>query len=750
MSFLEARQALDKSLASPAWTDRDAVAAAVRRHLATACEEQNVSTTLGASGNILGNSNKENILPESKDGVDTETTKPARCARFSEKVVEARTKELLGVLDSLRSAGEADVESLALNAESIREDGVDSGNDRQWRLKEEGREHRVLYRKGPEGTPLHEICLEGIINGPLDTLLAVVWEVPFFKDWWPQFSVPPFKVLESKFATRIAPGLELTYLHFKSPWPFSSRELLFIAFMVQDTATGLFVATVLSPPEDPSHLDPETSVLDAASVPPIGPGLVRMTVDGGFAGQDLGGGRSYFRGACMLDLKLDLMPPWLINFVARQLAGSGYHLLCHEVEAIVKASGTNEQDRVNHDKTKGRGKFQQLLASDPIYVGLREAMVEYTRGKAEEEERRMREGSVEEVRSMRRLGEKVEEEVERLVSSLSKRENVLGPEEAEAALLQLEAAAASAVALTKPVLQPAVAVASLGSHVRDRVGSRRGMGGAAGMADSEASAAAATIVAAVSAAHAPSSGPLPLARHGGPGAGDGMASLLRESSSVRSGPLPSIRTITGSTSSGINNIRAGGIPDMLNNSCSVTSSRSSFSCGGSGSSSSSLSSSGNSSPSSYPGLYHRDPAIFRAVATLDKAILFVRARAAAGAAETAAAAVTDAQGTGKHEKSVVKTTAGTRKERAVFVLLSEPHASKSQDGPEMAVDSSDVIPEIASGCDKVASAEYVENASTNKVDGRMNERGKRIFLPRIGKRFLWLRFSHTRKTVQVE
>ncbi|CAI5531847.1 unnamed protein product [Closterium sp. Naga37s-1] len=448
-------QALDRSLASPAWTDRDAVAAAVRRHLVTDCEEQNVSTGPGPNGNILGESNKGNVLPGSNTAGagDDAAGKPARRAPFSEKVVEARTRELIDVLDSLRTAGEANLESLALSNESIREDGVDCGDDRQWRLKEEGKEHRVLYRKGPEGTPLHEICLEGIINGPLDTLLAVVWEVPFFKDWWPQFSVPPFKVLESKFAHRIAPGLELSYLQFRSPWPFATRELLFFAFMVHDTATGLFVASVLSPPDDISHMDPETAALHPSAIPSVAPGCVRMTVGGGFAGQDLGGGHCYFRGACTLDMKFDLMPPWLINFVARQLAGSGYHLLCHEVDTNVKATAATAAAGVKSlkcDKKNGRGAFQQLLASDPVYVGLRKAMEEYRRGKEEEEEGRRREGSEEEGRSLRKLGEKVEEEVERLVSSLSKRESTLGPEEAEKALLQLEAAAASA--LRYPVL----------------------------------------------------------------------------------------------------------------------------------------------------------------------------------------------------------------------------------------------------------------------------------------------------------
>lgn len=36
-------------------------------------------------------------------------------------------------------------------------------------VKEDTGTMRVLYRKGPEGTPLHTLCLEGMINGPLAT-----------------------------------------------------------------------------------------------------------------------------------------------------------------------------------------------------------------------------------------------------------------------------------------------------------------------------------------------------------------------------------------------------------------------------------------------------------------------------------------------------------------------------------------------------------------------------------------------------
>lgn len=32
-------------------------------------------------------------------------------------------------------------------------------------LKDEGERHRVMYREGPVGTPLHTLCLDGVVDG---------------------------------------------------------------------------------------------------------------------------------------------------------------------------------------------------------------------------------------------------------------------------------------------------------------------------------------------------------------------------------------------------------------------------------------------------------------------------------------------------------------------------------------------------------------------------------------------------------
>lgn len=37
-----------------------------------------------------------------------------------------------------------------------------------WQLKQDNEEFRVMYREGPEGTPLHSLLVEGYVEGPLD------------------------------------------------------------------------------------------------------------------------------------------------------------------------------------------------------------------------------------------------------------------------------------------------------------------------------------------------------------------------------------------------------------------------------------------------------------------------------------------------------------------------------------------------------------------------------------------------------
>ncbi|CAI5480874.1 unnamed protein product [Closterium sp. Yama58-4] len=278
-----------------------------------------------------------------------------------EKVVAARVRDTEGMLEALRSAAGSSYEDMALHREESRAHPEAFGH-RDWRLKEQSKSHRVMYRPGAEGTAFHELCLEGVLKGSLDTVLAVAWEAPFFIDWWPQFSVPPFHVLESKFVKRVAPGYELVYVRFKVPWPFAQRDILYVLFSVHDAATGFIATSLISFPEDPGAFDPDSYGFTNDGVPRVRSGEVRMRVKGGFAAKDLGNGHCYFRGVATIDMQLNLIPSWLINFVSRQLAGSGYHMLYNEIESV--ADGSNKE----------ADKFRALLLTDPFYYSVGRAM----------------------------------------------------------------------------------------------------------------------------------------------------------------------------------------------------------------------------------------------------------------------------------------------------------------------------------------------------------------------------------------
>ncbi|KAF7052167.1 hypothetical protein CFC21_060303 [Triticum aestivum] len=61
---------------------------------------------------------------------------------------------------------------------------------------------------------------------------------------------------------------------------------------------------------------------------------IRMDVVGGFVLQRITKERSFFRAVANMDIKLDFVPPWLINFMSRQLIGSGHKLYQKAVSTV--------------------------------------------------------------------------------------------------------------------------------------------------------------------------------------------------------------------------------------------------------------------------------------------------------------------------------------------------------------------------------------------------------------------------------
>ncbi|EPS67883.1 hypothetical protein M569_06892, partial [Genlisea aurea] len=218
-------------------------------------------------------------------------------------------------------------------------------------IKKDTDEFRIMYREGPVGTPFHELLVEGYVDGPVDVCLCVAWETDLYKEWWPQVSIPSFKIISSECLKRTGHGEQISVVRMKLPWPLSTREaavhFFTLGFFEDDLIVVLFnsisdsTAQALQIPEEDS--------------------AVRIDVVGGFVQQKIDANKSYFRHVLRvvstIDVKLDIVPPALINFVSRQILASGFKLYKKEVDHV----------------SKGHEKFIPYL-NEPIYDRLREAL----------------------------------------------------------------------------------------------------------------------------------------------------------------------------------------------------------------------------------------------------------------------------------------------------------------------------------------------------------------------------------------
>ncbi|KAI3974547.1 hypothetical protein MKX01_020319 [Papaver californicum] len=69
---------------------------------------------------------------------------PPESQEYAENIVEKSGKEVSNCLDMLRSVGD----------DSLMTATHDQGHG-DWKLKQDTDEYRVMYREGPQGTPLH-------------------------------------------------------------------------------------------------------------------------------------------------------------------------------------------------------------------------------------------------------------------------------------------------------------------------------------------------------------------------------------------------------------------------------------------------------------------------------------------------------------------------------------------------------------------------------------------------------------------
>ncbi|RDX76462.1 Dihydroneopterin aldolase 2 [Mucuna pruriens] len=291
----------------------------------------------------------------------------------NEKEVETKTSELCNFLDMLRSASGDNT-------------GGSSTSHSDWKLKQDNEEFRVMYREGPEGTPFHTLLVEGYVDGPLDlgeSFMPFMGVVPLQE----MFTIPSFKVLVSDRLQRVRIGEQISLVRFvlpasikkiyfermKVPWPLSTREAIVHYYLFEYFQDDLVVVLLNTVPESMS-----IDGFNKDSIPES-EDVVRIDLVGGYVMQKVTSERSYFRIIANLDLKLDFVPPTLLNFIARQLIGSGFRLYQKAVASMM-----------GHDKDKD---FSKAL-EDSLYVRIREALLSVSGSKAKDGEELKRVASI--------------------------------------------------------------------------------------------------------------------------------------------------------------------------------------------------------------------------------------------------------------------------------------------------------------------------------------------------------------------
>ncbi|KAF9595452.1 hypothetical protein IFM89_000370 [Coptis chinensis] len=265
-------------------------------------------------------------------------TCPPDIKGYIDNIVEKRAAEVSEFLDTLRST--------RIDGEVSKTEGIPH---RDWKLKQDNEDYRVMYREGPEGTPFHTLLVEGYVDAPLDVCLCLSWEATLFKNWWPQFNVPPFKIISSSCLQEVRIGEQICHMR----------------IILKETNFGFILCFQISDAEDANlrtHGFTRDRIPDAKDI-------VRIDVVGGFVLQKVNSSTSYFRtrisdmGSALprtiatMDIKLDFVPPSLLNFVSRQLIGSGFKLYKKTVASIAKG------DEV----------FSKALEA-PVYVHVREGL----------------------------------------------------------------------------------------------------------------------------------------------------------------------------------------------------------------------------------------------------------------------------------------------------------------------------------------------------------------------------------------
>ncbi|KAJ6914513.1 hypothetical protein NC651_016704 [Populus alba x Populus x berolinensis] len=135
----------------------------------------------------------------------------------------------------------------------------------------------------------------------------------------------------------------------------TAREAVVHYVLFEHLQDGL-VVVIISTISDLEGIDKNTHGFSKDGIPEA-KDVVRIDMMGGFAIQKVTPERSYFRTIANMDLKLDFVPPSLMNFITRQLVGNGFRLYQKAVASVS-----------NHDED-----YSKALEA-PMYARIREAL----------------------------------------------------------------------------------------------------------------------------------------------------------------------------------------------------------------------------------------------------------------------------------------------------------------------------------------------------------------------------------------
>uniref|UniRef100_A0A2N9FPL5 START domain-containing protein n=1 Tax=Fagus sylvatica TaxID=28930 RepID=A0A2N9FPL5_FAGSY len=280
---------------------------------------------------------------------------------LNEKLIDKRTAEVSYFLDMLRSVSVNDNEGLKASEKSHAE----------WKLKQDNEEFRVMYREGPQGTPFHTLLVEGFVDGPVDICLCISWETSLYKKWWPQFSIPTFKVVSCKCLQKVQIGEQISLVRVKVSWPLSTREVV-VHYVLFEYFQDDLIVVLLNSISDSEDIDITTHGFTSEAIPEADD-VVRIDVVGGFALQKVTPERSYFQDNSKYGYQAGLCPP-----IPYKLYFKAAHWQWFQTVSEVSSMFKSDED---FSKALGRIRCVGLVKSyyntltwDPLYTKIREAL----------------------------------------------------------------------------------------------------------------------------------------------------------------------------------------------------------------------------------------------------------------------------------------------------------------------------------------------------------------------------------------